>query len=142
MAPSPLRVLVVDDEPPILRMLRFCLAREGFGCETETDPRKALERIRTGTPVHILLTDIVMPEMDGLALLRVLRAEERLTQPIVMTAYSSLDRVLDAYRLGALDYLIKPFESLAVVTEVVRRAEHRYRRWQRVVARTMRGEVA
>ncbi|NOY45854.1 MAG: response regulator [Deltaproteobacteria bacterium] len=136
----PLRVLVVDDEPAILRTLRVCLAREGFVCETETDPREALRRIRTGPPVHIFLMDIVMPEMDGVALLRALREKGGLTQTIVMTAYSSLDRILDAYRLGALDYLVKPFESLDEVIEVIRAAERRYRRWQHAVARTLKGE--
>lgn len=142
MTSRPLRVLVVDDEPAILRTLRFCLARGGFECETEPDPQKALARIRAGPPVHILLTDIVMPGMDGLALVRALRAEGRLTQVIVMTAYSSLDRVLEAYRLGALDYLIKPFEGLEEVREAVVRADRRYRRWQRIAAKTAEGEPA
>ncbi len=136
-----LRLLVVDDEPAILRTLRVCLAREGFVCETEPDPHRALHRIRTGPPVHILLTDIVMPGMDGVALFHALRLAGGLTQTIVMTAYSSIDRVLESYRLGALDYLVKPFQSLDEVVEVVRAAERRYRRWQRAVERTLKGEV-
>ncbi|WP_035803754.1 response regulator, partial [Deferrisoma camini] len=136
----PLRVLVVDDEPAILRTLRFCLGREGFACETETDPHRALRRVRTEPSVHILLTDIVMPGMDGMTLLRALRESGALTQTIVMTAYSRPDRVLDAYQLGALDYLVKPFESLDEVVRVVRNAERRYLRWQKAVERTLKGE--
>ncbi len=134
----PLRILIVDDEPAILRTLSTCLNLSGFSCQTESRPKQALERLLGGEPVHILLTDVVMADLDGFALLRALRREGSLSQVVVMTAYSSLDRVLDAYRLGALDYLIKPFESLDHVVEVIRAAERRYRRWQNAVTRTIR----
>ncbi len=140
MSPS-LTVLIVDDEPSILRTLSLCLRREGFTCETITDSRAALERLRQDPPVHILLTDVVMPGMDGLDLIRVLREEEVFTQVVVMTAYSSVDRIIEAYRLGASDFLPKPFKSLDQVVSVVRAAEARYQRWRSALTRTLKTEA-
>ncbi len=139
---QPLTVLIVDDEPSILRTLSLCLRRAGFACETIDDSRAALERLRQDPAVHILLTDVVMPGVDGLEMIRILRQEGAFTQVIAMTAYSSVDRVLEAYRLGASDFLPKPFPSLDQVVEVVRAAEARYHRWRSALTRTLRTEEA
>ncbi len=138
---QPLTVLIVDDEPSILRTLSLCLRRAGFACETFSDSRAALERLRKDPPVHILLTDVVMPGMDGLEMIRILREEGAFTQVVVMTAYSSVDRILEAYRLGASDFLPKPFENLEQVVSVVRAAEARYQRWRAALTRTLKREA-
>ncbi len=133
----PLRILAVDDEPAVLRTLSTLLRRRGFSCETQSRPQQAAERLRAKPQIHILLTDLVMAEMDGFSLLRLVKTDGSLTQCIVMTAYSSLERLMMAYRMGVLDYLVKPFENLDVVLECVTAAEQRYSRWQRAAARTM-----
>jgi DNA-binding response OmpR family regulator len=137
MSPTaPLRILVVDDEPAILRTLESFLGLRGYDCQTETDPAAALARLE-GEIFHLVLTDLVMPGLDGMELIRRLRAGRALTEVIVMTAFSSLDRALEAYHLGVSDYLLKPFESLEHVAAVVGQAEERLNRWRQAVVRTM-----
>lgn len=133
---APLRILVVDDEPAILRTLESFLRLHGYDCQTETDPAAALARLEREI-FHLVITDLVMPGMDGMELIRRLRAGRSLTEVIVMTAFSSLDRALEAYHLGVSDYLLKPFESLEHVAAVVAQAEDRHNRWRQAVVRTM-----
>ena len=137
MATEPLNILLVDDEPAILRTLSCCLSLEGYPCVSETDPAAALARIRDGETFHILITDLMMPGMDGLDFIRAARDAGSLAQVLVVTAYSPLDRAVEAYVLGVADYLLKPFESLAAVVGVVKAAEARYRRWQSALSRTL-----
>lgn len=140
MSGDPLRILIVDDEPAILRTLGEFLSLQGYECVLETDPVAALERLEAEV-FHLVITDLVMPQLDGLELIRKLREGGGLTQMVVMTAFSSLDRAVEAYRLGVSDYLLKPFESLGEVETVVRQAEARYRRWRSAVVRTVDGQV-
>ncbi len=132
----PLKILVVDDEPAILRTLSALLHLEGYSCETEADPVAALERLRTEM-FHLLITDLVMPGLDGLELVRQLRHENGFAQVIIMTAHSTLDRAVEAYGLGASDYLLKPFRNLDEVLHLVREAHGRLRRWHDAMARTL-----
>lgn len=137
MPPSePLRILVVDDEPAILRTLESFLRLRGYDCQTETDPDTALARLEHEL-FHVVLTDLVMPGLDGMELIRRLNAARSLTEVIVMTAFSSLDRAVEAYHLGVSDYLLKPFESLEEVARVVGQAENRLARWRRALVRTL-----
>jgi len=137
MPPSEtLRILVVDDEPAILRTLQGFLRLQGYECETEGDPEAALARVQDEI-FHVVLTDLVMPQMDGMELIRRLKEARAMTEIIVMTAFSSLDRAVEAYRLGVSDYLLKPFESLEQVGYVVGQAETRLRRWRQALVRTL-----
>lgn len=135
----PLNILVVDDEPAIVRTLSGFLRLRGYRCQTECDPRAALGRTETGEETfHVILTDLVMPGMDGIELVRRLRQAESMAQLIVMTAFSTLDRAVEAYHLGVSDYLLKPFESLDQVATVVQEAEARFQRWRAALTKTLR----
>jgi two-component system response regulator PilR (NtrC family) len=101
-------VLVVDDEPSMRDMLQIVLRRDGYEVRTAQDGRHALESLQHG-PVDLLLSDIRMPDMTGVD---VLRAAKDLNPDIValmMTAYASTGTAVEAMRLGAVDYLTKPF---------------------------------
>jgi two-component system response regulator PilR (NtrC family) len=101
-------VLVVDDEPSMRDMLQIVLRRDGYEVRTAQDGRHALESLQHG-PVDLLLSDIRMPDMTGVD---VLRAAKDLNPDIValmMTAYASTETAVEAMRLGAVDYLTKPF---------------------------------
>ena len=131
-----LRVLVIDDEPAIVRTLCSYLKLQGYRCDGEHDPVAALELAKAGDH-HMVITDLVMPDLDGLALVRQLRDADTLAQIIVVTAYSTLDRAVEAYSLGVSDYLLKPFDNLDEVGEVVAAAASRYRRWRKALTRTI-----
>ncbi len=137
--PGPFRVLVIDDEPAVGRTLCLHLRLHGYECQACHDPAEALGLLEDGgeEPFHLVITDIVMPGLDGLSLIRRCRDEGNPVQFVVITAYHQLDRVVEAYRLGVLDYLVKPFEGLDQVTDLVRRAETRYRRWRELLAQAL-----
>jgi DNA-binding response OmpR family regulator len=107
MAPH---ILVVDDDAWILRMVATVLERRGYSVETSTDGEDALQRALARTP-DLLITDVMMPKLDGWGLVRQLRARRDLAMlPVIfLTALASEDDRIRGFRLGADDYLSKPF---------------------------------
>lgn len=126
------RILIVDDEEGMRRLLGRVLTREGYetvavGSGAEAVRQVAAERF------DLVVTDIKMPEMDGLQLLAELKAFEPSLPIIVMTAYGTIENAVQALRSGAYDYLVKPFENDEIkltVAKVLERehllAENRY----------------
>jgi DNA-binding response OmpR family regulator len=117
-------VLVVDDEPQIVGIVRDYLEHAGFGVVTAADGAEALRAVRTGRPDLIVL-DLGLPSLDGLDVLRSLRREGGLPV-VVLTARGEETDKLVGLELGADDYLTKPFspkELVARVRAVLRRAE-------------------
>src|SRR5947207_7159632 len=118
-------VLVIDDDPPIRRMLERTFAAEGYRVEAAADGGEALAAVERSTP-DLLVLDVAMPGVDGLAVSRRLRAKGLSVPVLLLTARDSVpDRVagLDA---GADDYLVKPFataELLARVRALLRRGK-------------------
>ena len=119
------RVLVVDDEPGLRQSLGLLLTDAGYAVTAETDGRRALERA-LAEPFDLVLCDVRMPEMDGLAFLRAYRARGGGALVIVMSAYGGEDAALAAMKEGAYDYLPKPFRPDEVVL-TLRKAEERER---------------
>jgi DNA-binding NtrC family response regulator len=117
-------IVIVDDEARIGKLLADELADAGHRTAHFTSPRAALERIGGGPP-DILVTDLRMDEMDGIALLRQVRQAAPGTDVIVMTAYASLETALETMREGAYDYVIKPFKTEQLLTLVERLEERR-----------------
>ena len=107
MAPH---VLVADDDAWILRMVATVLEKRGYSVETATDGEDALARALV-TPPDLLVTDVMMPRMDGWALVKALRARPELAyMPVIfLTALSSDEDRIRGFRLGADDYVPKPF---------------------------------
>ena len=113
------RLLVVDDEPVICRACHRVFSRQGFDVEESTDAREGLNRAREGDYSAILL-DIKMPAMDGLQFLAALREEKPDVPVMIMTGYPSIPNAVSAVRLGASDYITKPFTP-EEITQTVRR---------------------
>jgi two-component system, NtrC family, response regulator PilR len=102
------RILVVDDEPSMREMLRIVLKRDGYDIVIAQNGTDGMERLRT-EPFDLLLSDIRMPDVSGV---EVLRAAKQINPDILafmMTAFASTDTAVEAMRLGALDYFTKPF---------------------------------
>lgn len=123
------RVLVVDDEAHIVRALTYVLEREGFDVRSGTDGAAALDAARDFLP-DVLLLDVMMPGVDGLEVLKQLRAEESLRKiaVILLTAQSSPKDIVGGLELGAVDYITKPFDPKEVLARV--RAQVRIHRLQ------------
>ncbi|MDE3051709.1 MAG: response regulator, partial [Nitrospirota bacterium] len=105
---GPFRVLVVDDDSETLALLREILVKEGYEVSTAENADAALREATRQEP-DVVLTDIQMPGMDGVALLAELRTRLPKTLVILATAYGSLKTAVDGIKAGAFDYLAKPF---------------------------------
>ena len=118
------RVMVVDDDAETLALLREVVAKEGYQVETAEDAETALRQLAEWQP-DLVITDIHMPGIDGLALLAAVRERAPDILVILLTAYGSLKTAVDAIKAGAFDYLSKPF-VVDDIRLVVRRAlEHK-----------------
>lgn len=118
------KVLVVDDEPQILLLVSRFLQREGYEVETASGGKEALERLAE-TPFVLVLSDLKMPHLDGIALLEQVRELYPDTIFILMTAFGTIDSAVSVLRRGAYDYLTKPLDLEDLVSTVARALEHR-----------------
>ena len=106
-------ILVIDDEIEILDMLsRFLNRNLNFSVQTFSNPVSALSSINNNTKYDLVLLDIMMPQMNGLDVLEKLKEINSDQKVIMMTAYSTLDKVLKSHKIGATNYVMKPFSSL------------------------------
>ena len=127
-------ILLVDDEPKILHALDRALRDDGFEVVATSSAREA-QRLLAERLFDVLVADHLMPELTGLDLLRELStAGLDRPQAVIMTAYASVESAIDAMRLGAFDYLQKPFEVDELVVVVRRALEHGQLRLQRMAS--------
>src|SRR5213075_2852016 len=118
---SGLRCLVVDDEPRLRRVLVRLLEGEGFGCAEAASGVEALQELERA-PVPLVISDLRMPAMDGVTLLREIIARWPETAVIVVTAVAEVESAVACLQMGALDYVAKPFhldEVRARVTQAL-----------------------
>ncbi|HEY1015164.1 MAG TPA: response regulator, partial [Herpetosiphonaceae bacterium] len=116
----PLHILIVDDEPRLSGQLRMLLEGQGYKVTTAVGGAAGLATLQV-TEIDVVLTDVTMPDVDGYAVLQWVRENRPDTQVIVMTGYGSLESATRALRLGAYDYVLKPF-SLPTVQAALQRA--------------------
>ena len=133
-----LNTLIVDDDEMVLKLLKQYLKdREDLKIQTVTTPGEALEIINK-EKIHLLILDIVLPEKDGITLLEEAKKVDPLTHVIMITADSTLGRVIESLGYGAMDFVMKPFEAPEDITEVVDVSIQRWQRWNRVLKQTAR----
>ncbi len=126
MNPEKETILVVDDEKSVRELLERFLKLTGYEVATATNGRDALEKLALGV-AQIMLLDLRMPEMTGMDVLRKLADEWPKYCVIVITANSDLNGAVEAMKLGAYDYILKPFD-VEVVKEKIHKA---IARWQK-----------
>src|SRR5208337_1148772 len=116
------KILVVDDEPEFCRLLASVLTEMGYEVSTASGGRQGLAKIRKNPPDLVFL-DIKMPRMDGLECLRRLQKSKRKPVIVVMTGFGDIQSAREALRLGAEEYISKPFDLddlKQLVNELVR----------------------
>ena len=121
-APNPpgrARVLVADDDPTMVAVVRAALKNFGMDCETANNGHSALEIIRKYQP-HAAVLDINMPGMDGYEVLSAIRSEELHVRVILLTARQQESDVIRGFTLGADDYMVKPFGPMELVARLKR----------------------
>lgn len=118
------RILVVDDDEMVGEVMVESIRADGHDVDYCEDGAEALERSRTKT-YDLMVTDMRLPGLDGLSLLRKLRATNIDTDVIVITGYGSIENAVECMKAGALDYLIKPFTVELLQIAVRKALEHR-----------------
>jgi len=109
-----IKIAIVDDEISILKVLEKFLSKSGkFNITTYTNPVVAVDSIDSS--FDIILMDIMMPQLNGIEALEQILAKNPNQKVIMMTAFSTLDKVLESHKIGASNYLMKPFNSLIEV---------------------------
>mgnify|MGYP000659297198 CR=1 FL=1 len=106
---EPIKILVIDDEPVICDGCRLTLSDQGFAVDSCNSGTNGLEILLVGE-YDLALLDMKLPDMNGMEILRHLKHENPGIYVIVMTGYSSVQNAVDAMRLGAFDYITKPFD--------------------------------
>ncbi|MDQ0286757.1 two-component system response regulator AtoC [Desulfofundulus luciae] len=115
-------ILIVDDEESVRQSLKDILTDHGYRVETARDGREGLEKITALDPAAVLL-DIRMPEVDGIKVLELVRLKGQNTPIILITAYGSTQSTIEAMKLGAFDYLLKPLQINDLIETVKKATE-------------------
>jgi two-component system response regulator AtoC len=119
----PKRVLIVDDEESFRHMLSVILIKEGYEVDTSSNGEEGLQKA-SASPFDQILCDIRMPRMDGLVFLREIKKTGAETTVIMMSAYGTVDTAIEAMKLGAYDYISKPFKPDEIIL-TLRKSEER-----------------
>jgi DNA-binding response OmpR family regulator len=114
---EPVKILVVDDEANICQNVKKILSKKNYEVMTALNADEAIEKLAKDS-YALLISDIVMPGKNGLELLKMVKNQWPLTKAMIMTAYASTDTAMKSIRLGALDYIPKPFTPQELRTKV------------------------
>ena len=120
--PNEISVLVVDDEAPNIDSLRRIFEREGFSVRTATSGQKALDICRHHE-VHVVVSDLMMPGMNGIELVKALKTVVPDAEVVLMTAFGTVEKAVEAMRAGAYDFVEKPLKRMQMVKTVRKAAE-------------------
>ncbi|MEM6955597.1 MAG: response regulator [Myxococcota bacterium] len=140
----PIRILVVDDDDAICEFMETFLTKDGYQVKTLADPSGAAEEVRVGG-YHLVILDLMMPGMDGIAALEKIRAVDSDVAVVIFTGYPSLETAVASMKLDAVDYLKKPFDpdEFREVLDRVMRKKGLLRtpeeQLHRVIGQTIRG---
>ena len=113
-----MKVLVIDDDPDVLEFLRAFFKNLGHDVVLKDSAKEGLREVVLNQPDLVLL-DIMMPDKDGLTLLKEIKDVDKEVSVAMITAYKDAERVIEAFRLGALDCLLKPFNLDYIINTVL-----------------------
>jgi two-component system, NtrC family, response regulator PilR len=134
----PARILVVDDERSMRELLAIVLRREGYEVLLAENGRAAIKTLEQ-EPIDLLISDIKMPDLSGVEVLRAAKQIDRDILGIMITAFASTDTAVEAMRLGACDYLSKPFDVDLLKMKVREKIENRQLRQENVLLKRTLG---
>jgi len=122
---EPMKMMLVDDEPRFLTTTRKLLEKKGIEVATAASGSEALEKL-TAAPVHVVILDVKMPGMDGVATLRQIKQRFPMVEVIMLTGHATVESAIEGLKSGATDYLVKPADLddiIAKATEAYSRRE-------------------
>jgi DNA-binding NtrC family response regulator len=128
----PVKIIAIDDEETMLKILKRSLEPEGYVVETFCNAPSALQSIRDSGHVDIVITDLMMPDMDGFEVIEDVHSINKDIAVIVITAYSSVESAVKAVKAGAYDFIPKPFDPEHMLLIVKRALETRTLRLENI----------
>ncbi len=119
MKSKDIKILLVDDEPDVIEIIRYNLDKEGYTLMTASDGKEALKKVKKDVP-HLIIMDVMMPKMDGIEACEQMRSDSRLNDTIIMflTARGEDYSYVAAFDAGADDYVTKPIKPKVIVSKV------------------------
>lgn len=111
------RLLIVDDEDALRESLKRVFLRDGYEVDAVSSSEDALRNIEEKT-YDLIVTDIILPGMNGIELLRKLRQRKPDTKVIIITAYASIESAVASMKIGAYDYLVKPIDHSEIKSAI------------------------
>lgn len=121
----PPTIVIVDDEPDLLDLLKLILTEKtDYTVLTTTDPREALEWCRNHK-ADVFISDLRMPELEGIELLKIIKEIDPAIPFIIMTAYGTIESAVEAMRQGAFDYITKPFRKEQILMTIAKALKKR-----------------
>ena len=128
------KLLVVDDEASLRLLLSNELSRVGYSVDVASGGDEALDRVREDY-YHVVLLDIVMPETDGITVLRTIKAENILSEVIILTGNATLESAIECMKLGAFEYVRKPYSISELIIQIERAIERQRNQIDRRILR-------
>ena len=117
------KILVADDEINMCRILKIILEKDGYSVITANSGKEAIHILKTDSAVDLIISDLRMPEVDGLAVLEFIKETKKDIPIILITAYGSIEIAVEAMKKGAADFITKPFDK-NVIRHIIRRVFH------------------
>jgi DNA-binding NtrC family response regulator len=118
-----IKIMLVDDEERFLETTKKLLERKGYEAMTATGGMEALEKLKTGN-VHVVVLDVKMPGMDGVATLKEIKRLHPLIEVIMLTGHATVESAIDGLKAGAYDYLMKPTD----IDELVAKTQEAFKK--------------
>ncbi|BBO80393.1 response regulator [Desulfosarcina ovata] len=133
-----LKMMLVDDEERFLSTTKKLLERKGFEVQTASSGGQALELLRS-EPVHVVVLDVKMPGMDGVATLREIKRQFPMVEVIMLTGHATVESAIDGLKSGAVDYLMKPADLEEIVAKATNAFNRRVDIEEKIRVARMRG---
>jgi DNA-binding NtrC family response regulator len=115
---APINLLLVDDEQTFVKIISQRLRRRGFSVAYAFSGQEALNRLEADDSIDVVILDVKMPGMDGIETLRLIKKKRPLVKIIMLTGHATVNSAIEAMKLGALDYLMKPCDLDELVFKV------------------------
>lgn len=123
------KILIVSEQDELLETIKNLLETEKYEVETTYRATEALEKVKSNK-YHIVLIETDISDMDGIELLKQIKSYDALTQIIMMTEHSTMDKILSSLEYGANDYIMNPLKRLEEVAKIIKYSIEKLERWR------------
>ena len=139
---TPIQLLLVDDEHAFVEVMSQRLHKRGFVVTVASSGQEALNRLEGNENIEVVILDVKMPGMDGIETLRMIKKNRPLVKIIMLTGHATINSAIDAMKLGAFDYLIKPCDIEELIFKVKKAANTKRNHETKILEARMRPYIS